>query len=158
MEVTSNLSGASSIEPEVLEPEWGRDVVAPSAGLDGIVPAIPASTGVSTPATVKAAPRTMGITVDLNPDISRGVLAACPQGEPLRTQPDWYMPGYRRIGMRLCDGQWVTCGNGYPCAEPTPKDGGAGYANAGYDGYVGSTATVPLTSEGGFDYYAYPPQ
>jgi hypothetical protein len=152
----SSLFGASSIEPELIEPDWGGDV-APSAGLDGIVPAIPES--VSTPAPIaKPRPRTVGITADPNPDMSRGVLATCPQGQPPKTQPDWYMPGYRRIGMRLCDGQWVTCGNGYPCAEPTPKDGGAGYANAGYDGYVGSTATVPLTSEGGFDYYAYPPQ
>ncbi|MDD5395007.1 MAG: hypothetical protein PHE17_18465 [Thiothrix sp.] len=150
------MSGASSIELELLDPDWGGDV-APNGGLDGVVPPLPSK---HLPATARATPqpRTVGITADPNPDSSRGVLATCPQGEPPKTQPDWYMPGYHRIGLRLCDGQWVTCGNGYPCAQPTPKDGGAGYGDAsgGYGGYGDSTAPAPLTSEGGFDYYAYP--
>lgn len=94
-------------------------------------------------------PRTVGITVDPNADPYRGVLAACPQGEPARTQPDWYMPGYRSIGLRLCDGQWVTCGNRYPCAEPTVKgDGTTGY---------GYAPDVGLGESGGYNYYAPPP-
>ena len=54
---------------------------------------------------------------------SLGVLSVCPPAAPAQTQPDWYLPGYQRIGQRRCDGQYVTCGNGYPCAEPTPKAG-----------------------------------
>ena len=74
-----------------------------------------------------------GINVNPAADPYRGVLAACPQGAPAKTQADWYMPGYQHIGQRLCDGQWVTCGNSYPCAAPTPKDGSAVTTEYGYD-------------------------
>ncbi|UJS26410.1 hypothetical protein [Thiothrix winogradskyi] len=58
---------------------------------------------------------------------SLGVLSVCPPAAPAQTQPDWYLPGYQRIGQRRCDGQYVTCGNGYPCAAPTPKAGVAAW-------------------------------
>lgn len=70
-----------------------------------------------------------------------GVLAACPPATPVLAQPEWHLPGYWRIEARRCDGQYVTCGDAYPCAEPTPKpDGGVGYT--GY-GYVFSTDGQP---------------
>ena len=99
--------------------------------LDGIVPLTPPAPVVTT---APAAPvRTLGINVNPAADPYRGVLAACPQGEAAKTQADWYMPGYQHIGQRLCDGQWVTCGNSYPCAAPTPKDGSAVTTEYGYD-------------------------
>lgn len=123
------------------------------AALDGIVPPLAVAHPAPAPKVAGGLhpPRTVGITVDTNADPYRGVLAICQQGEPERTQPDWYMPGYRSIGMRLCDGEWVTCGNSYPCATPTPKDGTG--STIGY----GDTPDAGLGDSGGYNYYAPPP-
>lgn len=128
-----NAIEVDTIEPALLDAVtvevMPTDTTAPAATtaqtntLDSIVPAIPSMARVMPQRAQPARPRTLGITANPQADAHRGVLSVCPQGEPPKTQPDWYMPGYQRIEQRLCDGQWVTCGNAYPCAAPTPKDG-----------------------------------
>ncbi|MDQ5767925.1 hypothetical protein [Thiothrix subterranea] len=54
----------------------------------------------------------------------------------------WHLPGYRRIEARHGDGQYVTCGDTFPCADPTPKSGG-GNGDTEY-GYVYPTDGQPL--------------
>ena len=116
--------------------------------LDGIVPLTPPAPVVTS--TLPAPVRTLGINVNPAADPYRGVLAACPQGAPAKTQADWYMPGYQHIGQRLCDGQWVTCGNTYPCSTPTQKDGNPAW-ETGYGRGLGQPG-----DSGGYDYYVPP--
>ena len=152
----NNLFGAYSTDSLVELPESeSLDGMATDDALGGIVPAMspevrpmPAPVIVPKPATPPRS-RTVGIIVKENSG-GEGVLAACPQPPPEKTQPDWYMPGYRRIDMRLCDGQWVTCGNSYPCSTPTPKDGTPAW-ETGY-----GQGLDQLGESGGYDYYASP--
>ena len=112
-----------SVTVEVMPTDRAVDTTAQTNTLNSIVPVVPPMARATPQSAQPARPRTLGMTANPSTDASRGVLAVCPQGEPPKTQPDWYMPGYQRIEQRLCDRQWVTCGNAYPCAGPTPKGG-----------------------------------